>query len=70
MLVEANQATLYSLDIAENNAVRVGANAVSNSWGAGEFGREVFAQHNFHHPGVMITASAGDSGYGTQFPAA
>jgi hypothetical protein len=70
LLVEATSSSLSSLGTAENTAVALGANVVSNSWGAGEYGSEVNDEAlYFKHPGVAITASTGDSGYGVQFPA-
>lgn len=46
------------------------ASAVSKSWGSGaEFVGENAFDNPFFLPGVASTASAGDDGYGTQFPA-
>jgi hypothetical protein len=71
LLVEADDSGLSSLGTAENTAVSLGATAVSNSWGGGEFSSESFADSAFfNHPGVAITVSAGDAGYGVQYPAA
>jgi hypothetical protein len=71
LLVEANSATLSDLGTAENTAVSLGATAVSNSWGGGEWPTEDQADlAYFTHTGVAITASAGDSGYGLEYPAA
>jgi subtilase family serine protease len=70
LLVEANTASFSDLAIAEDTAARLGATAISNSYGGGEYGGETSDQSHFNHPGVMITASSGDSGYGPQFPAA
>jgi subtilase family serine protease len=70
MLVEANSASFNDLAMSVDTAARHGANAISNSYGGGEFSGEVAAQSHFNHPGIMITASSGDSGYGPQFPAA
>jgi subtilase family serine protease len=71
LLVEASTASLANLGAAENEAVALGANVISNSWGATEYGTELTdeAQY-FNHPGVVITASTGDNGYGVEFPAA
>jgi len=71
LLVEAKSATLTNLGTSVNTAVNLGAAVVSNSYGGGESSGEV-AQENsfFNHPGVAITASSGDSGFGVQFPAA
>ncbi len=71
VLVEANSATLTDLGTAVNEAVALGANAVSNSWGTSEFSLETLIDSSyFDHPGVAITASSGDSGYGVDWPAA
>ena len=70
LLVEAAAPSFTSLGTAEATAVRLGATAVSNSYGGPEFSSEVSVQSAYDHPGVMITASSGDSGYGPQFPAA
>jgi hypothetical protein len=44
---------------------------VSNSYGGGEYAGEVTDESAyFDHPGVVITASSGDNGYGVSFPAA
>jgi subtilase family serine protease len=70
LLVEANTSSFNDLAAAVDTAARLGANAISNSYGGSEFSSEISAQSHFNHPGVMITASSGDSGYGPQFPAA
>jgi subtilase family serine protease len=71
LLVEANSATMDDLGASVNTAVRLGATAVSNSYGGGEDPTEQQADDQyFHHPGVAITVSSGDSGYGTEYPAA
>ncbi len=69
-LVEANSAYFGDLGTAVDSAVTLGAQYVSNSYGgeesSGESARDVY----YDHPGVAITASAGDSGYGVSYPAA
>ncbi|HEX6762017.1 MAG TPA: S53 family peptidase, partial [Gaiellaceae bacterium] len=71
LLVEATTASLANLGAAENEAVAMGATAISNSWGAFEYSTETTDESlYFNHPGVAITASTGDDGYGVQFPAA
>ncbi|MEU6402127.1 putative Ig domain-containing protein [Streptomyces sp. NPDC046985] len=70
VLVEANSANDTDLGIAENEAVSLGAKVVSNSWGGGESsGQTSEDTQYFKHPGVAITVSAGDSGYGAEYPA-
>jgi hypothetical protein len=71
LLVEANSANITDLAPAEDTAVALGATVVSNGWGSGsEFIGETAFDSAFDHPGVAITAAAGDNGYGTQYPAA
>jgi subtilase family serine protease len=65
MLVEGNAATGPSLGAADDTAARLGANAISNSWGGGSN-----SPSHFNHPGHIILASSGDTGFGTQQPAA
>jgi subtilase family serine protease len=69
LLVEANSASFTDLGIAENQAASLGANAISNSYGGSEFSGETSADTPYNHPGIAITVSSGDSGYGVQFPA-
>lgn len=68
LLVQANSASYADLATAENTAARLGAHAIGNSYGGGEVGSNAYAPA-YNHPGVAITASAGDSGYGVAFPA-
>ena len=70
LLVEANNASFGNLGKAVNEAVKLGAKAISNSYGGSEFSGETSYASYYAHAGVAITASAGDSGYGTQIPAA
>ena len=71
LLVEANDNSFASLGAAVNEAVALGANVVSNSYGGGEYSGETQASTSyFSHPGVAITVAAGDNGYGVEFPAA
>lgn len=71
LLVEASSASIANLGAAVNEAARLGANVISNSYGSSEYSGEVADQNSyFNHPGVAITASAGDGGYGVEFPAA
>jgi subtilase family serine protease len=70
LLVEANSNSFSDLLTAENEAVALGANVVSNSWGGNEFVGENTFDPYFNHPGVAITVSAGDAGYGVEYPAA
>jgi subtilase family serine protease len=68
-LVEATAPDTASLGTAEDTAAASGAVAISNSWGGAEDNTITAADAHFNHPGVAITASSGDSGYGVSWPA-
>ncbi len=57
LLVEANTATYSDLAAAVNTAARLGANAVSNSYGGSEWSGETAMDDAYNHPGVAVTAS-------------
>ncbi len=71
VLVEANSNSMANLGAAVNTAVLLGAKVVSNSYGGNEYSGEIVDEGKyFKHPGVVLTVSSGDSGYGAEFPAA
>ena len=71
LLVEANSPTTQNLGTAVNSAVSLGAKFVSNSYGGSESSSDPSFDSSFYnHPGVAVTASAGDSGFGVEYPAA
>jgi phosphodiesterase/alkaline phosphatase D-like protein len=70
LLVEAASNENANLYAAEDEAVALGATEVSNSWGGAEESVETSADSYFHHADVPVTASAGDSGYEVEYPAA
>ncbi|MEW2274804.1 S53 family peptidase [Streptomyces griseofuscus] len=71
LLVEAKSATMANLGTAVNEAVTLGAKYVSNSYGGSESSSDTsYDTSYFKHPGVAITVSAGDGGYGAEYPAA
>lgn len=75
LLVEANSASFTDLLKAVDMAVSSSPAVVSGSWGASEFSAETTAAYDGHFAsgvakGVAFTFSAGDSGYGTLYPAA
>ncbi|WP_227878473.1 hypothetical protein [Arthrobacter dokdonensis] len=70
LLVEADTAAVADLGAAVNTAVSKGAVAVSNSYGILSSSSDSSFDSFYNHPGVAITASAGDNGYGADFPAA
>ena len=71
LLVEASSASMTDLGTAVNTAVSKGATVVSNSYGGAETSSDsAYDASYFRHPGVAITASSGDAGYGVEYPAA
>jgi subtilase family serine protease len=71
ILVEANSATTLNLGAGVNSAVRLGAKFVSNSYGGSESLLDsLYDSLYYKHAGVAVTASAGDAGYGVEYPAA
>jgi subtilase family serine protease len=70
LLVEGNQPSFVDLGTSVNTAVSLGANAVSNSYGGGEQSGQTSFDADYNHPGVAVTASSGDNGFGVEFPAA
>ena len=71
ILVEANSATTANLGAGVNAAVALGAEFVSNSYGGSESSSDsTFDTEFYKHAGVAVTASAGDSGFGVEYPAA
>jgi subtilase family serine protease len=70
LLVEASQPSTDDLGTAVNTAVSLGAKFVSNSYGGSEDPSDTTTDTSyFNHPGVAITVSSGDSGYGAEYPA-
>jgi subtilase family serine protease len=70
LLVQANSSSFSDLGTGVATAAKLGAIAISNSYGASEFSGETGYDSFYTHPGVGVFASAGDSGYGTEYPAA
>jgi subtilase family serine protease len=68
LLVEAGTADFSNLATAVNTAASLGADAISNSYGGSEDSSETSYAEAYDHPGVAITVSTGDSGYGTAAP--
>lgn len=67
-LVQTNSDSYSDLATGENLAAALGARAISNSYGGPEQGTQG-VEPSYNHPGIAITVSAGDTGYGAQFPA-
>lgn len=68
LLVEASSNSFANLTAAVSQAASLGATEISNSYGGPEYAGEV-SDTAYKHPGIAITASAGDSGYGAEYPA-
>ena len=69
LLVEASSSSQANLGTAVNTAAALGAVAISNSYGASESSQTVAYDSYYNHPGIAVTVSSGDSGYGAQSPA-
>ena len=71
LLVEAGSEAFADLGKAVDTAAAIpGVVAISNSYGGLEFGGESSYAAHYNHPGIAITASSGDNGFGPQVPAA
>jgi subtilase family serine protease len=71
LLVEAASNSFADLGAAVNYAAtQPGVAAISNSYGAAEFRFETSSEAPYNHPGIAVTVSSGDGGYGVEFPAA
>lgn len=71
LLVEATSPTNANLYKAVDTAAGwPGVVAISNSYGGSEASTETTDDAHFNHPGIAITVSSGDSGYGVEYPAA
>ena len=69
VLVEAKSSSYNDLGTAVNTAAGLpGVHVISNSYGGGESGTSTY-EGDYNHPGIAVTVSTGDSGYGVQFPA-
>jgi hypothetical protein len=68
LLVQTRDSYLNNLAAGVNTAYKLGARAISNSYGGGEAGTTSY-EGAYNHPGIAITVSSGDYGYGVQFPA-
>jgi Subtilase family len=70
LVVEAASPAVTALAAAEDTAVRLGAAAVSNSYGGRETGLDMVSARAYDHPGHAIVVSSGDYGYtAANFPA-
>jgi subtilase family serine protease len=70
LLVETDNNSFANLGIGVDRAAAMHAKVISNSYGGHEFSSETSYQGHYNHPGIPITVSSGDDGYGVEFPAA
>ncbi|MGN6665159.1 MAG: S53 family peptidase [Solirubrobacterales bacterium] len=73
VLVEASSSSLSNLAAGVKTAGKLGATEISNSYGGSEFSSELGEAYAapYNQPGVAVTVSSGDNGYGSfGFPAA
>lgn len=70
LLLEANSNLYSDLGTAVATAAQMGATSISNSYGGTEWSGERSYDSYYDHPGLAVVASSGDSGYGSQYPAA
>jgi len=68
LLVEATSNSFTNLAMAVDTAATLGAHVISNSYGGSEGSSGSYERH-YNHPGIAITVSSGDNGYGVEFPA-
>jgi len=69
ILVQSNSASVTDLAAAVNTAAGMQPYAISNSYGLTENPSYSTFESAYNHPGIAVTVSTGDSGYGVQFPA-
>ncbi len=70
LLVEANNEEPLSLLASDNEAAKLGATEISDSWAFPETGSYTEDNSYVDHPGIPIAAAGGDQGYEVKFPAA
>lgn len=73
LVVEASSPSISNVGTAENEAVTLGADFIDNDWETPETtlgsSETTYDSEYFDHPGVAITAPAGNTGYGVNYPA-
>jgi Subtilase family len=70
LLVESDDEGTDSLGAAVDQAAKLGANAISNSYGTPEWNGQADWGSHFDHPGIAVVAASGDWGFGVYAPAA
>jgi hypothetical protein len=70
LLVEANNAGGNNLGAADEEAAKLGATTISNSWyDGGESSEDASYNHYFDHPGIPTLFASGDKNYKASYPA-
>ncbi|ROT32490.1 carboxypeptidase regulatory-like domain-containing protein [Micromonospora sp. HM5-17] len=70
LLVQADDNSMANLGAAVDTAARLGATAISNSYGvAGEYRWQSRYNAHYDHPGIAVTVASGDVGYVQSYPA-
>jgi hypothetical protein len=69
LLVQSDNNSFTNIGAAVNRAATMGADAISNSYGGSESGTSSL-ESIYDKPGLAVTVSSGDAGYGVEFPAA
>jgi subtilase family serine protease len=72
MLMESDDNSFANLAATVDEAAKLKATEISNSYGGGEYSGEQTDQNHYKHRGIMVTVSSGDGAFsaGPQFPAA
>ena len=70
LLVEVNDDTSNAnFEAGLTTAAKLGASAISNSYGGSEDQSILDEEAYYNQPGILVTASAGDDGFGASYPA-
>jgi subtilase family serine protease len=69
-LVEGNTNSFKNLATAVDKAASLGAHVISNSYAGGDTKGTSKFEQSYDHPGIAVTASSDDVGYGSAAPAA
>lgn len=69
LLVEASSSSYSNLSTAVETAASMGAHVISNSYGGDESSSAEAYESAYDQPGIAVTVSSGDDGYGVEFPA-
>lgn len=68
IVVQASSAGGTGLDLGQKTASKIGADAISDSWGGFGNGFDVSEEGDFNVPGIGVFVSSGDNGYTGAMP--